>query len=232
LALPGHPVTDFYCIDFTVSQGILDGDYGLIPGVANAGPNLGPHLNGVDVSSYGNLGPRNGSDFLSGGVVHNQSGYTLTADDAVRNVSNSYYGGGHQIDQLPGTQWFQVIGPIDNPASTYHIQCPVGHTVTSTCPTPGAAFTDFTRSGVSIAGETNDEILYRPSFDPGGGAGYADNNYTQYGGQAMNGLTVMGEKVAAGLANFNGAARNGPAYYSQQMPGEWWDPTIVVPGIH
>jgi hypothetical protein len=49
-------------------------------------------------------------------------------------------------------------------------------------PDPGSAFTDFTRSGVSIAGEMQDLIAYRPSFDPGPGVGYADNNYTKYGG--------------------------------------------------
>lgn len=49
-------------------------------------------------------------------------------------------------------------------------------------PDPGSALTDFTRSGVSIAGAMQDLIAYRPSFDPGPGVGYADNNYTKYGG--------------------------------------------------
>jgi hypothetical protein len=48
----------------------------------------------------------------------------------------------------------------------------------------------------------------------------------------MNGLTIMGENVADGLAIFNSAARNGPAYYNSSFPGIWWDPIIVVPGLH
>jgi hypothetical protein len=232
LALPGAPPTDFYGVDFTVSLSIANGDFN--PSTQSGGmfgPNVGPALNGTDVSSWGDLGPGNGTNINAGGQLFNQAGFTLAAGDQVRNVTNPLYGPNRQIDELPGTTWFSVTGPIDNTAHTYHIQCPVGHAHTATCPTPGAAFTGFSRSGVSIAGETNDQIIYRPTFDPGGGGGYSDNNYTQYAGQMMTWWTVMGENVSDGLAHFNAPARNGPAYYHSDQPLEWGDPTVVVPGI-
>jgi hypothetical protein len=223
----GHPNSAFYCIDFTIQQANYNGD------ATMSGANVGPAVNGTDVSSFGNL--QNGTNFLAGGQMQYASGfgyYTLAPGDTVRSVNNSYTNDGSFVDQLPGTQWFHVIGPVNNTNGTYYIQCPVGHAVTSTCPTPGAAFTGFTQNGVSLTGTQQWQILYRPSFDPGPGSGYVDNNYTKYGGQVMNGLTVMGENVADGLAIFNSAARNGPAYYNSSFPGIWWDPTIVVPGLH
>jgi hypothetical protein len=69
----------------------------------------------------------------------------------------------------------------------------------------------------------------RPSaFDPGPGVGYADNNYTKYGGLVMNGLTVLGQSVPNALSDFN--TRGGPSFYNNQRPSLWWDPTVVVPG--
>jgi hypothetical protein len=197
------------------------------------GANVGPAVNGTDVSSFGNL--QNGTNFLAGGQMQYASGfgyYTLAPGDTVRSVNNSYTNDGTFVDQLPGTQWFQVIGPVNNTTGTYYIQCPVGHAVTSTCPTPGQALTGLTMNGTSLTGTQQWQILYRPSYDPGAGSGYVDNNYTKCGGQVMNGLTVMGENVADGLAIFNSAARNGPTYYNSSFPGIWWDPTIVVPGVH
>jgi hypothetical protein len=220
--MAGHPVS-FYCIDFTLTIAMYDGDH------TTTGGGIGPYVNGTDASSFGNQ--QNGTNILSGGQLQYASGYgyyTLAPGDTVRNISGTYYNGGMQIDQLPGTQWFEVVGPVNNTNGTYYIKCPLGHPVTSTCPTPGAAFTDFTRSGVSIAGEMQDLIAYRPSFDPGPGVGYADNNYTKYGGMVMNGLTVLGQSVPNALSDFN--TRGGPSFYNNQLPSLWWDPTVVVPG--
>jgi hypothetical protein len=76
----------------------------------------------------------------------------LTTGDTVKNINRWWNNGGTglDVDELIGTNWYTVIGPIDNTAGTYHIQCPPSHPVTTTCPTPGAAFTGFTRNGKPI----------------------------------------------------------------------------------
>jgi hypothetical protein len=97
---------------------------------------IGPYANGTDASSFGNL--QNGTNILPGGQLQYASGYgyyTLAPGGTVRNVSGTYYNGGMQIDQLPGRQWFEVIGPVNNTNRTFYIKCSLGHPVTSTCPT-------------------------------------------------------------------------------------------------
>jgi hypothetical protein len=77
--------------------------------------------------------------------------------------------GADQIDQLPGDQWFEIMEPIDNSQYfvTYHVRCPIGHPVDKTCPTPGAAFTGWTRNGVDISGTHNpDGPKLRPRSTP------------------------------------------------------------------
>jgi hypothetical protein len=216
--MAGH-TSAYYCIDFTLSIAMYDGDH------TTTGGNIGPAVNGTDASSFGSLTPS--TNILTGGRLQINGGayYTLAPGDTVRNVNGTYYNGGMLIDQLPGTQWFQVSGPVDNSAGTYYIQCPRGHPVTAQCPTPGAAFTDFTRGGVSIAGETQELILYRPSYNPL--TGYADFNYVQMGGMVMHGLHILGQDVSNALSIF--AARGGESDYSTNMPSQWWDTTIVVP---
>ncbi len=214
----GHP-SAYYCIDYTYSPAMHDGDH------TTTGGNIGAFVNGTDASDFGNLTPE--TNILTGGQLQIAGGpyYTLAVGDKVRLVNGTYYGGTQLIDQLLGNTWFTVIGPIDNTAGTYYIQCPVHHAVDASCPTPGAAFKDFTRAGTSIAGETQELIIYRASYDPG--TGYARFTYVPYGGEVMHGLKILGQDVSNALSIF--AARGGESSYNSSYPSQWWDTSIVVP---
>jgi len=128
--------------------------------------------------------------------------------------------------------YYTVIGPIDNSVQprTFYLQCPLGHPVDATCPTPGAAFTGFSRGGVPVINEIQTEAWkFRLAYDPGAGAGYSSVNYDQYGGQIINGLHILGYDVTHALADF--AFRDGNGGYNAALPSNWWDPSIVIPGL-
>ena len=102
--------------------------------------------------------------------------------------------------------------------------------VDATCPTPGAAFTGFTRGGVPVTNEFGyEQFKYRVAFDPGPGNGYADLNYDQYGGQTLNALKILGYSVPNALADF--AVRDGNGGYNPTLPSNWWDPTVIILGL-
>ena len=106
----------------------------------------------------------------------------------------------------------------------------MGHAVDATCPTPGAAFTGFTRGGNPVVNEFNTEnFQFHLQYDPGPGAGYADPNYDQYTGQVINGLHILGYSVPHAMADF--AMRDGNGGYNTGLPSMWWDPTVVIPGL-
>ena len=216
--MAGHP-SSFYCIDYTYSPAMHDGDH------TTTGGNIGSYVNGTDASDFGNLTPV--TNILTGGQLQIAGGayYTLAIGDKVRLVNGTYYGGTQLIDQLPGKTWFAVAGPVDNTAGTYYVQCPAGHPVDASCPKPGSAFIDFTRGGTSIAGETQELIIYRPSYDPG--TGYARFTYVPNAGEVMHGLKILGQDVSNALSIF--AARGGESSYNSSYPSQWWDTTIVVP---
>jgi hypothetical protein len=72
---------------------------------------IGPYANGTDASSFGNL--QKWHQHLtqrSVAVCVWLRIFTLAPDGTVSNVSGTYYNGGMQIDQLPGTQWFESSG--------------------------------------------------------------------------------------------------------------------------
>lgn len=96
---------------------------------------IGPYANGTDASSFGNL--QNGTNILYAVSCSMRlvTDISLAPGGTVRNVSGTYYNGGMQIDQLLGRQWFEVIGPVNSTNRTFYIKCPLGHPVTSTCPT-------------------------------------------------------------------------------------------------
>jgi hypothetical protein len=220
--LSGAPVS-FYCIDYTYQPQIHDGDATPV----GFGGNVGQYMNGTDASDFGSWTPY--TNILTGGQM-SVNDYIVTAGDTLKSITG--WAGVGVIDQLPGNQWFTIIGPIDN-SSTYHtfyVKCPLGHAVDATCPTPGAAFTGFTRSGTPITNEfTYDQPKYRLAYDPGPGNGYANLNYVQYGGQTINGLHILGYNVSHATSDFN--TRAGIGYYNPAMPSYWWDPTIVIPGL-
>ena len=75
--------------------------------------------------------------------------------------------------------------------------------------------------------ENTENFIFRPAYN-GGGVGYADVNYTAYGGGLISGLKVLGYDVSRAMAIFN--ARGGPSWYnSGTAPIEWWDTTVVLP---
>jgi hypothetical protein len=128
--------------------------------------------------------------------------------------------------------WYQILGPVDNSSfyHTFYLQCPLGHAVDATCPTPGAAFTGFTRGGVPVTNEFGyEQFKYRLSFDPGPGNGYVDPTYDQYAGQTLSALKILGYSVPNALADF--AVRDGNGGYNPTLPSNWWDPTVIIPGL-
>lgn len=223
--LAGH-LSAYYCIDYSYSPAIHNGD-----GPGYGGGSIGSYINGTDASDFGNFAPY--TSILAGGLLQQGPYYTLTTGDTVKNINRWWNNGGTglDVDELIGTNWYTVIGPIDNTAGTYHIQCPPSHPVTTTCPTPGAAFTGFTRNGKPITAfpDTGNAIIYRinpvTGYNPS--TGYADPNYISYAGEVMNGLTILGRDVPNARRIF--AARSGPSYYGSGAPSQWWDPTVVVP---
>ena len=212
----------FYCIDFTLSMSIANGDH-----ISTTGA-IGPYINGTDSSNFGNQ--QNGTNVLSGGVLQYASSgyYTFTNGDTIQLINGLYYGN-MLIDQLPGNRKFPIMN-VNNSNSTYQIQCNAADHAAfpRQCPTAGGPFTDLTRGGMSIAGETQDLLIYRLQYNPGPGIGYADNNYTKYGGTVMNGLRVLGYDAPDARAAF--VTQGGATFYNPSYPGWNWDSTVVVPG--
>jgi hypothetical protein len=217
--LQGH-LSAYYAIDYSYSPATHDGDQPL-----NLG-NMGPAMNGTDASDFGAFSVFSTVGLPGGQIKQASPVYTLTAGDKVKNVNNAFSSStGYAIDQLPGNQWFEIIGPIDNTVGTYYVKCPIGHAVDATCPTPGAAFTGFSRNGVPIVNETGDSIIYRPQYAPA--TGFSDGNYMPYVGQILAGLQILGQDVNAARAIFT--TRGGDTSYNPQAPSQWWNPNAVVP---
>ena len=140
------------------------------------------------------------------------------------------------IDQLPGTRWFPIIGPIDNTAGTFYLQCNSADHIAypAQCPVAGQQFTGFTRSGVPIVNEFNDQAKYRPAYDPGPNNGYVDWNYVSYGAADEYAGTILGYDMSAAINDWNtrvGNAQLAGFVYGNGYPSKWWDPTVVVPGV-
>jgi hypothetical protein len=226
--LANAPVS-YYGIDYLYNTSIHDGRY---TGTPQQG-NLGPATNGTDAADFGSgLAPY--TNILTGGQMSTNS-YTLTPGDTTMNINGWYaFGNTPLIDQLSSGGFYKILGPIVNDTvnnnHTFYIQCPVGHAADATCPVPGQAFTGFTQGGVPLNNVFNTyEFKYRLQFDPGAGAGYSSPGYDQYGGQVINGLHILGYNVTHALADF--AFRDGNGGYNPALPSNWWDPTVVIPGL-
>jgi hypothetical protein len=221
--LPGAPVS-YYCIQYFWNPEISNGNGSPSPQKGN----IGQYTNGTDASDFGGFVPNSMAILTGGQVQQGQVVMTVTPGDTLKPM-NPWFGE-VQLDQLDGTRWYEMIGPIANVAGTFYIKCPLGHPVDATCPVPGAAFTGFTRGGVPVVNEFGYEgPKWRPQFDPGPGQGYYSVNYIQYGGQSINALHILGYNVSNALADF--ASRAGNAYYNPSLPSFWWDQTVVIPGL-
>ena len=217
--MAGRPVS-FQCIGYSYSPAAHD-DQNISQG------NVGQFINGTDASDFGAFD--NATDVLAGGVLRQHPfvfpfapGGTIKWANQVGECCS-----GFDIDQLPGNTWFAVTNANDS-AGTFKVICPIGHAVDATCPTPGAAFTNFTRNGVPVV-ENNDYVFYRPNYDPGAGGGFSDFNYTGYAEQTLNGLQILGFDLSHAQSVFAfRMGANAPGYVG---PSQWWDTSIVVPGI-
>jgi hypothetical protein len=223
--LAGAPVS-YYAVDYNLELFIHNGDDG---GLTPQQGNFGPSVNGTDASDFGNWS--NHTNIVSGGQL-SVSNYVVAPGDTLKPVTNFPLIGTAPLDQLSGSVWYQILGPVDNSSfyHTFYLQCPLGHAVDATCPTPGAAFTGFTRGGVPVTNESNyEQFKYRLSFDPGPGNGYVDPTYDQYAGQTLSALKILGYSVPNALADF--AVRDGNGGYNPTLPSNWWDPTVIIPGL-
>jgi hypothetical protein len=224
--LPGAPV-GFYAIDFNLDFAIHNGDCLVASNFGTTfGGGEGPCYNGTDASDFGVFNAF--TTIGTGGQLTNNR-YDMSAGGTFKNMNQTL--GVGKIDQLVGTNWYTAIGPFGPGGASFYVQCNSADHVNfpAQCPVAGAAFTDFTRGGVSIAGETQEQFKYRPLMDPGPGQGFVNNGYTQYGGQNINALHILGYDVSHAMANYN--IRAGTAFYNSSLPSEWWDPSVVVPGL-
>jgi hypothetical protein len=149
----------------------------------------------------------------------------LTAGDLVQNVNTGYLyasNSSQNVDQLDPAVQYKVIGPIDNTAHTFFIQCPSTHVVDATCPKPGAAFTGFTMAGTPLS-TSGYSLKIHAQFDDG-----TTNNptYPSYVMQAIEALQVAGYNMSAALGQGN--TRFG-VIQDTQWPSHQLDPTVVVP---
>ncbi len=229
--LAGAPVS-FYGIDFNLQPQIHDGSAHQL----GFGGNVGQYMNGTDASDFGSFDTY--MNIQTGGQV-SINGYTVTAGDTLKMIWG-WFVNVTPLDQLAdGTRWFNIIGPVDNSQGnrTFYIQCNAADHLAypAQCPVAGGPFTGFTRGGVAVVNEFNlDYPKFRFHYDPGPGQGYVDPNYSQYGGQTINGLAVLGYNVSHATNDF--LSRCGPqplgaGCYNPSLPSYFWDPTIVVPGL-
>ncbi len=213
----GH-LNGYYSIDYTRSEAVHNADQQLVGG------SIGQWFNGVDASDYG--GYDSFTSILSGGQMQEPS-YHLAQGGTVKWSNGTAGQHNGLLDQMPGNQWFTVMN-ADDSTGTFYVQCPVGHAVDATCPTPGQPFVGFTRGGVPVAPETGDNAYYRPLYDPGPGGGFADVNYSGYAEMNLNLLQVLGFDVSHAQTDL--ATRYGP-YPLPYEPYMWLDPTVAAPGL-
>jgi hypothetical protein len=232
--VPGA-ISDFYCTEEKTQPQIANGN-GVQTGF---GGNVGQYMNGTDASDFGNFS-LTGMPINPNGLMEFNGYPALQLGDTLKFIYNGWPGSTDApIDQLPGARWFPIIN-IDNSgtsgyAHTFNLQCNAAdHTAWPTqCPTAGGPFTSFTRGGVALSSVTTYYPKLRLTKDPGAGIGYVNNSYSQYAGQTINGLAILGYPVPhaqTSLAN-RCTASPGAVCYSTAMPSFWWDPTITVPGM-
>ncbi len=220
----------YYCMDYTFIPAIKDLDLDI------SGPAIGAsQINGTDAGDFWSFASFWNNNVLPGGQLQLAGGsYILTPGDQIKWANGITGYRGLLIDQLPGNTSHSIMGPIDNNAHTYYVQCTSADHIAfpTQCPVAGQAFTGFTRNGVPVV-ENADGIAYRPQYDPGPGGGFADPNYAAYGKMILNGLQILGYDVshAQPLTDARqGATPTGPgsAVWNYEQY-QWWDPTIVVP---
>jgi hypothetical protein len=226
--LAGAP-NSWQCIDYGFQPQINDRNDGLL---TPANGSLGQYSNGADASSMGSISQ---ATSISGGTFAILASNPITVGDTFLWLTPRYQfiSGNGPIDQFDPKRWYSVIGPVDNSALpfTFHVQCNAADHIAfpSQCPVADGAFTGFTRGGVPIVSESGDNPKYRFQYDPGHLGGYISPNYEQYGGQCINALHILGYNVTHALADF--AFRDGNMGYNSTLPSNWWDPTVVIPGL-
>jgi hypothetical protein len=235
----GQP--DFWCAQEDLMAQIHDG--GATP--TGFGGNVGQYMNGTDASDWGSWSVY--GNLLAGGQVGylGFGAYPVEVGDTIHLIYNGWDGGhlgaSTPIDQLSGTRWYTVIGPVCNGSCsgyqhTFYVQCNSSdHTNFPTqCPTAGAAFTGFTQSTTPVTPPLQVYPVFRYQYDPGAGQGYADPNYSDYMGALVNGLTIMGFDTSSVSSKFQSRCNlpsDSGGCYNPSLPSLWWDPTIVVPGL-
>jgi hypothetical protein len=128
-----------------------------------------------------------------------------------------------QPDELVPGVWYTVTN-VNVSADTFQIICPVGHAVTSTCPTPGSSFASFTVGGAPYGGVS--DFKYRPITAAQPSTGWAFLGYVPYVQSFVYGLNDLGFNIAQALNTMNarGFADPGPTTTNLN-----WDPNVTVP---
>ena len=219
--MAGHPVS-YYIINYSGSPD-AHSDNNI------SGGNIGQYMNCCDGSDWGDFSGT--ANLLAGATIKQVGTGFIMAGGTIKWANQvAECCSGFNLDQVPGNSWSTTIN-ADNSAFTYQVVCPIGHAVDSTCPTPGAAYTEFTRNGTGPVIENTDYVFLRPLGDPGAGGGFSDPNYVGYAENTLNGLQILGHDVSHAQAVYN--LRQNPSMngYGYVGPSQDWDTTIVVPGL-
>jgi hypothetical protein len=188
--------------------------------------NLGVCFNGVDATDFALTD--GGAFFSAGGQITNNL-HNMSAGGTAKNLGIAI--GDFAIDQMPGTRWFNTIGPYANGGQSFFVQCDASDHAAfpAQCPVAGGPFVDFTSSGVSIAGRSSQSFGIRPVADPGPGTGFSNNGYAPYAYQNIVLLKDTGYNVASSLSRFLAQAGGVPC--NPSMPSLCVDPNVVIPGL-
>ncbi|MBV9201290.1 MAG: hypothetical protein JO320_04005 [Alphaproteobacteria bacterium] len=218
---PAANFPTYYCVDYNLSPIIHDGDHNFSPPYEG---NYSPYVNGTDLTDFSNNA--NYETMLTGGTIQfnpSSANFVLTNGDKIKNL-NGAMGFITPIDQLPGTGWFTMTNVSGN---NFQIICPIGTPVSTYCPAPGQPFTGFTSNGTLISSGTTLDWGLRLQHDPGPGNGYVNSNYTRYEGTIVQAMKILGYNNAASYNDW--LTRAGTGWFVSNMPGQWWDPSIIVP---
>jgi hypothetical protein len=215
----------YYNVYYYNPLAVHDGDCNLYQ-ASGKSPDVGHCFNGTDASDMALIDGN--AQFDTGGLVTNLY-HDMSAGGTAKNLAG--WDQDLVIDQMPGTRWFNVIGPYSNGGLSFHIQCnSADHAAfPAQCPVANGPFVDLTSGGVSIAGNSSASFGVRPLLVPGPGTGFTNGGYAPYAYQNIVLLKVSGYNVDASLNRFLTQAGGVPC--NPVSPSQCVDPNLVVPGL-
>lgn len=219
-AMCGHTVADwpnylpaYQCTMYNPMGAFKDG------AIYQVGQNVGYGVNQVDASNTYEGDPL--YYFTAGSGQIKVGGSTpMTAGDYIKNIIGL---SGISIDQMDNqARDYLVIGPVDQAAQTFYIQCNAADAVAfpTQCPVAGGPFTSFTRGGSPLSGAV--DLAGHQQYDNGSTAA---PNYISQKWQEMSLLSVAQYDMTAAINQWT--TRFG-TITDDGFPWHVIDPSIIV----